>query len=160
MIKYPSTTDIIEINRKVLQEIKVKKADRSALMPLGEKILENIIEAAKHKDGDMYDKAVILLKGLIQKHPFESGNRRTALVTTASFLEVNGEKLNITHDISILQGIRERYYKEEEIKKWLQGGEMREFKRWRVRKKIRRVYKKRKRVFEKNRKNVTSVIYL
>ncbi len=128
-MKYPPVDDIIEMNKRVLQEIKVKKADRSALMPLGKVIVEKIIKDMKSKRGDIFDKAVVLLKGLIQRHPFQSGNRRTAVVATASFLEVNGEKLNITHDVNILQGIREGYYTDNEIKDWMKGGEMRAFER-------------------------------
>ncbi|MBI2084048.1 MAG: hypothetical protein HYT70_00300 [Candidatus Aenigmarchaeota archaeon] len=62
-------------------------------------------------------------------HPFESGNRRTAIVATASFLEVNSEKLNIIHDVNILQGVREIYYTDEEIKEWIRGGKIRAFER-------------------------------
>jgi len=69
------------------------------------------------------------LKGIIQRHPFESGNRRTAFVATTYFLEVNGEKLNITHDVNILQGIREGYYTDNEVKVWLKGGKTRVFER-------------------------------
>ena len=29
-------------------------------------------------EGDIYDKAVVLLKGLVQKHPFASGNKNVA----------------------------------------------------------------------------------
>jgi death-on-curing family protein len=127
--QYPSIDDIIETNKKVLSEIKAKKADRSALMPTGKSVIEAVLKDAKNKKGDIFDKAVVLVSGLIQRHPFESGNRRTALATTASFLEVNGENLNIAHDINILKGIRERYYTDVEMKEWLMGGEIRAFER-------------------------------
>ena len=128
-IRYPTIDDIIEINKNVLQEIKVKKADRSALALSGKRMLEKIIEDMKNKKGGTFDKAVVLLKGVIKSHAFASGNRRTALVATVSFLEVNDKKLNISHDISIFQGIRESYYTDDEIKKWLKGGKIHEFKR-------------------------------
>ena len=129
MIKYPTVEGIIEINKKVLEEIKVRKADRSKLFPSGKEILESIITKMKTKKGDVYGKAVILLKELIRKHPFESGNRRTAFVSVTAFLKINSKKINITHNENILQGIRERYYNDIEIKKWLRGGKIREFKR-------------------------------
>lgn len=128
-ILYPSIEDIIEINKRVLQEIKVKKADRSRLMLSGRQILESMFRDVEANEGDVFDKAVILLKGIIQRHPFESGNRRTAISVTSSFLENNGEKLNITRDVNILQGMRENYYTHDEIKEWLKGGKIREFKR-------------------------------
>lgn len=128
-IVYPTVEDVIEINKKVLQEIKVRKADRSALLHSGRAILESVIEDTKEKRGDIVDKTVILLRGIIQRHPFESGNRRTAFVAAKSFLEVNGKRLNIVHDINILQGIREGYYVDDEIKEWLRGGKIRAFER-------------------------------
>lgn len=128
-VKYPTVKDLIEINKRVLSEIRVKKADRSAVLLGGRAVLQNIIEDVKRKKGDIFDKAVLLLKGLIQRHPFESGNRRTAIVSTASFLQVNEEELNISREINVLQGIREGYYTDGEIKNWLKGGEIRAFER-------------------------------
>lgn len=129
MARYPTVEQLIEINKQVLIEIKVRKADRSALLLGGKKILENIIKDVKKEKGNVYDKAVVLLRELIQRHPFESGNRRTALVTTAAFLKANNKKIKVVHDVNILQGIREGFYKEAEIKKWLRGGRIRAFKR-------------------------------
>lgn len=128
-VKYPTVEDLIEMNKRVLSEVRAKKADRSAVLLGGRAVLQNIIEDVKRKKGDIFDKAVVLLKSLIQRHPFESGNRRTAVVSTASFLLVNGEELNISREINVLQGIRERYYTDGEIKNWLKGGEIRAFER-------------------------------
>lgn len=128
-MSYPTVDEIVEINKSVLGEIKVKKADRPKLLPAGKKRLEQILEEVKSVEGDLYDKAVVLLGSLIKKHPFESGNRRTALTITATFLRLNGEAVKIAHDEKVLQGIREGFYSEEEIKAWLRGGEVREFKR-------------------------------
>jgi death-on-curing family protein len=127
--KYPTVEELIEINKRVLQEIKVKKADRSALTLSGKGILEIIVNDMKMNKGDTYDKAIVLLKGIIQRHPFESGNRRTALVATAGFLNINDRKIKIVHDTSVLQGIREGYYRDKEIKEWIKGGKIRAFRR-------------------------------
>jgi len=37
--------------------------------------------------------------------------------------------MDITKRDTVLNGIRENYYTREEIKKWLKGGKIREFKR-------------------------------
>lgn len=79
--------------------------------------------------GDVHDKAASLLTELIRKHPFASGNRRTAYVATRFFLESNGEKLKVTHDPRILQGMREGFYTRDEIKRWLKGNAIKEFTR-------------------------------
>lgn len=79
----------------------------------------------------MYDKAAALLKVLLQAHPFASGNRRTAFAVAQNFLLYNGTetKVNDKENAYILQGIREGYYADNEIKQWLVKGEIREFKR-------------------------------
>ncbi len=72
-----------------------------------------------------------LLKGLVQAHAFASGNRGTAFVVVENFLVYNSKKSGITNQANahILQGIREGYYSDSEIKKWLMTGEIRKFKR-------------------------------
>ena len=74
----------------------------------------------------------MLLKGLVQKHPFASGNRRTAFIATKDFITSNNGKFNIKDDPSqarALQGVREKYYPSEEIKEWIKNGKIRSFKR-------------------------------
>ena len=83
-------------------------------------------------EGNIYDKAVILLKGLIQKHPFASGNRRTAFIVTKDFIISNNEKFKIKDDpkyAKVMLGIREGYYQDKEIMGWIKDGKIRQFKR-------------------------------
>ncbi len=73
-----------------------------------------------------------MLKGLIQKHAFASGNRRTAFLATKYFLQENKEKFGPKDDSSkskVMIGIREQYYSDEEIKEWLKNGKVKEFSR-------------------------------
>src|SRR3989338_4544211 len=124
---YLDYDEIVAINREVITTIKAKKAD--AFKVLGALKIRNALEAVESAKGDVYDKAVVLLEGLVQEHPFASGNRRTAVVATIRFLRANGIEPTFKEDAKILQGIRESYYSHDEIKKWLKGGDMREFKR-------------------------------
>ena len=76
----------------------------------------DVIDACKEKDGDIYDKAVVLLTGIIKGHPFASGNRRTAFIVAKDFLLNNGEKFGVKDDPSqarVLLGIREDFYMSE-----------------------------------------------
>ena len=84
---YPTTEKIIEYNLLALELIKVRKADKAEVLSKS-KITEVISECEDTK-GDVYDKAIILLKGFIQKHPFASGNRRTAFIATKDFILIN-----------------------------------------------------------------------
>jgi death-on-curing family protein len=86
----------------------------------------------ENKEGDLYDKAIVLLKGLVQKHPFASGNRRTAFIAAKDFVMSNKGKFGIQDDpknAKVMQGAREKYYSDEELKEWIRNGKIREFKR-------------------------------
>ena len=129
-IIYPSIEKIIEYNLLVLDLIKVKKADSPKVLSVT-KIKEVLDECQKLK-GDIYDKAVVLLKGLVQKHPFASGNRRTAFIVTKEFVLSNNQKFKIEDDPNYaraLQGVRENYYTDEEIKEWIKNGKIKKFTR-------------------------------
>lgn len=129
-IKYPNPEDVIEFNKLILKEIKVKKADKPEL--LSYKALVESINACEKAKGDIYDKATCLLRNLIQKHPFASGNRRTAFAVTERFLIDNDTKPTISNEeanAKILKGIRKSYYSDEEIKNWLKTGKIRKFER-------------------------------
>ena len=110
-IIYPTAEDIINYNRYVLEKIKVKKADAPKI--LSELKLRDIILKCKNLKGDIYDKAVALLEGLVKGHVFASGNRRTALFITIKFLLDNKAKSMIKNDAKyakVLTGIREGFY--------------------------------------------------
>lgn len=127
---YPTPEEIIEYNILVLNILKVKKADKHGVLNYG-KIVETI-EGCKNLQGNIYDKAVFLLKCLVQKHPFASGNRRTAFIVIKKFLLSNNGRFGIKDDpkyAKVLIGIRENFYTDLEIRGWIRNGKIREFKR-------------------------------
>ncbi|HYW83306.1 MAG TPA: Fic family protein [Spirochaetia bacterium] len=124
---YPSADELIETNQRVLEQIQAKRADRHAV--LSRKKLEDAIDKAKSEEGDLYDKASVLLIELVTGHAFASGVRRTAYAVTISFLRVNGERPSVSHDPKVLTGIRERFYTKAEVKAWLKGNAIRSFTR-------------------------------
>ncbi len=126
-VNYPSIDELIELNRRVLGEIRVKKADRHRV--LSRRGLEGLMGLVEEQAGDVYEKATTLLIGLVRTHPFASGNRRTAYLATMSFLEMNGETTTVVHDPRLLQGIHEEFYTRDEIKAWLKGHEIKGFER-------------------------------
>jgi len=129
-MKYPTSERVIACNYRILTEIKIKKADRSEVLSYGK--LSRVIEDCKELEGDLYDKAALLLKGLVQAHAFASGNRRTAFLITKDFLVENNSKFVIQDDpknARVLQGVREGFYTQEELKNWIENGKIREFQR-------------------------------
>ena len=127
MIELPTEDDIIQLNKEILKTIKVKKADKHKVVK--EAAIAQAIESARKSSGDLYDKATILLINLVQGHPFDSGNRRTAFAAAMTFLRLNGERPKVVHDAKVLQGIREGFYTKDEVKKWLKGYGIRAFNR-------------------------------
>ena len=129
-IIYPTAEKVIEYNFLVLTLIRAKKADQPKVL-IPQAIL-NTIEECRQLEGDIYDKAICLLKGIVQKHPFASGNRRTAFVVVKEFLLSNNAVFKVKDEPSyarVMQGIRENFYKEEEIKEWIKNGKIKEFRR-------------------------------
>jgi len=129
-ISYPTPERIIEFNVLALELIKVRKADKAEI--LSKSKIFDVIAECEEKEGDIYDKAVVLLKGLIKKHPFASGNRRTAFIATKDFILTNDYKFGIKNDphfANAMQGIRENHYADNEIKEWIHHGKIKEFKR-------------------------------
>jgi death-on-curing protein len=77
-------------------------------------------------DTDLYptllEKAAILLERLARNHPLPDGNKRTAFLTTARFLEVNDSPLHGTLpdvDVPMVERIAAGEVKQEEILAWL-----------------------------------------
>ena len=129
-IIYPAPENIIEYNLLVLNIIRVKKADKAEVLSYG-KIVE-VVDRCKATKGDIYDKAACLIKGLVQKHAFASGNRRTAFIVAKDFITANGAAFGIKDDPSYARamlGIREDYYTDKEIKEWIKNGEIKAFER-------------------------------
>jgi len=54
--------------------------------------------AAAYEGADLLAQAATLLWGLVRNHPFQDGNKRTALVSTVAFLDINGYRLDMSDD--------------------------------------------------------------
>jgi death-on-curing family protein len=129
-VEYPTADHIVKFNELTLSRIRKRKADRAEV--LSHSRIEECIETCRTTEGDVYDKTVSLLLCLVQKHPFASGNRRTALVIAKEFVILNGGRFGIPDDpasAKVMQGVRENYYSKEELKEWIMHGKIRAFKR-------------------------------
>ena len=81
--------------------------------------IKKAIDKTKMNPGGIYDKAARLLIELTCIHAFESGNKRTAFLSTKKFALKNGGKFNIPdtiNNVKVMIGIRENYYSQNEIK--------------------------------------------
>ena len=129
-IEYPTREKVIEYNFLALTIIKVKKADQARV--LNPHKIDSAIDECRKTKGGIHDKAVSLLRHLIQKHPFASRNRRTAFIVTKEFLLNNHATFGVKDDPTYaraMQGICEDYYAQKEIKEWIKYGKIRKFER-------------------------------
>ena len=129
-IDYPSIEKIIEYNILALSLLKAKKADKAQVLSRAK--IQDALDACMDKEGDLSLKAAVLLRELVQKHPFASGNRRTAFVVTKDFILSNGGSFKIQDEpahADAMKGIREGYYSDEEIEEWITHGKIRKFER-------------------------------
>lgn len=124
-VKYLTVEEVIEINKRVLERVKVKKADSHRVASFQK--IEDSLARVQEQEGDVYLKAANLLMSLTKAHAFDSGNRRTAYAATEVFLEANGKKLGIKVEPNVLTGIREGFYQSQEIVEWLRGHGIRPF---------------------------------
>ena len=73
---------------------------------------------------DVFAKAAVYLASLVQYHVFVDGNKRTALITAARFLHLNGYELTVTNKALEDFVVRVAVEKTEinEIAQWLKRG--------------------------------------
>lgn len=128
--RYPRVDDIITLNILTLGLYPVKRRDRHEV--LSEARIRDVLEQVKSARGGVYDKAAVLLAGLVRAHAFASGNRRTAFVAAKRFVLDHNAKVKISDDplnARVLLGIREGYYSHDEIREWIENGSIRKFER-------------------------------
>ena len=123
---------IIKLNKDAIKLFGVKKGDKHELLSFRK--LSKAVNDYESFEGDFYDKAVMLLKGIVKAHAFASANRRTAFLAVTYFANRNKQKVFIDdnpHNSKIMIGIRENYYTDKELKEWIENGKkIKEFKRY------------------------------
>jgi len=127
---YPTVEEIQYNNTIAIEMFRRSKRDQAKTISVS--YIKKAIDAMKVVPGDLYDKAALLLLELTRIHAFESGNKRTAFLTTKKFVVTNGERFNIPdteNNVKIMIGIRENYYTQKEIKEWIKHGKIKAFKR-------------------------------
>lgn len=110
---YPTIEEIVEIN---------KKAGSNGAM-VNSSNLEFTLAKAKNAKTVM-KKAIVLLIGIIEGHPFVDGNKRTAFVTMELFLKMNGKEIDYSKGDEylmerVLYDIAEKRISEESLEKML-----------------------------------------
>lgn len=101
-----------------------RKADQQKLIR-PEDFIEYVIDDARKTEGDLYDKAAVLLRGLVVSHGFASGNKRTGFITMLTFLKENKARIRVksfNKAENIIRNIRK--FSSEELAIWLRKGDI------------------------------------
>ena len=123
-VHYLSYEILVNINREITSTYGL------AYGILNERALESILETVKYegsplksKKENLAEKAAYLLYELIAQHPFVDGNKRTALIATITFLELNGYQLEFeekeAEELTIAIGRGKTSYPE--VRRWIIG---------------------------------------
>ena len=129
-ILYPSVDEIQYYNTIAIEMFRKNKQDQAKTISVS--YIQKSIEKVKMDQGDLYNKAALLLIELTRMHAFESGNKRTAFLSTKKFVLKNEGKFNIPDtidNVKVMIGIRENYYSQNEIKEWIMNGKIKKFER-------------------------------
>ena len=130
LLDYPNVEEIQYYNTIAIEMFRKSKNDEAKTINVS--YIDKAIEKVKNKKGNLYDKAALMLYELTLIHAFESGNKRTAFLTTKKYVLNNEGKFNIpdlTNNVKVMIGIRENYYTLNEIKEWIKNGKIKEFRR-------------------------------
>ncbi len=129
-IAYPTVNEIQYYNTIAIEMFRKSKSDQAKTISVS--YIQKAIDKTKMNPGSIYDKAARLLIELTCIHAFESGNKRTAFLSTKKFVLNNEGKFNILdtiNNVKIMIGIRENYYSQNEIKEWIMNGKIKKFER-------------------------------
>jgi prophage maintenance system killer protein len=104
LVKYPEFEELVEFNKKAV----LLTEEYHLYEPDDEVKLRSLLIEAENKFNDLTEeeqiswKASYLIYGISAGQHFYEGNKRTALITGAAFLKINGYTINI-EDKRLLQ---------------------------------------------------------
>ncbi|MCQ4257437.1 type II toxin-antitoxin system death-on-curing family toxin [Stutzerimonas stutzeri] len=121
-IRYLNVDALIHINEQLI--LQQTPDERIGVLKRGE-LSSSQQRPAQHRyyaqEDDMFVLAAVLIESLIQNHPFENANKRTAAMAGAIFLLINGYELTAPeHElVEIMVGVARHEYTVEELESWL-----------------------------------------
>ncbi|MBI5347527.1 MAG: type II toxin-antitoxin system death-on-curing family toxin [Candidatus Aenigmarchaeota archaeon] len=86
---YLETEEIVKIHNEIIE----KSGGYTGIINYGN--LDFVVSQMKTTEG-LTRKTAILLFGIVAKHPFVDGNKRTGLISAETFLRLNGRKVKAT----------------------------------------------------------------
>jgi death-on-curing protein len=97
-VEYVRLEEVLALHAEIKGVPIASARDHVHRLELLESALERPRNAAAYGDADLVQQAASLLWGLVRSHPFIDGNKRTAIVVTRLFLELNGHVIDMSED--------------------------------------------------------------
>lgn len=116
---FPSEETVLELHERIL----ARTGGTWGILQRG--AVHSAIERARWGpfggDGDLAERAAMLIRGIAQDHPFADGNKRTAFEVAAVFLYRNGTSLEATADevVAFMLAVASGEEDLETITRWL-----------------------------------------
>mgnify|MGYP000545346880 CR=1 FL=1 len=88
---------------------------------LSEATLEHILERVREHEGDIFDRAALLLRATAVWHPFMDGNKRTAFYLAVRLLKLNGYELagETSEIVSFMLSVARGDKSIKDVRQWL-----------------------------------------
>lgn len=116
---YPSFEIYLETHTRMLEEF----GGQPGLEHGGEMVFHATLDRVKQTEGDIFEKAGVMLERLRSDRIVKDAQKRTAYTVTATFLEYNGEQISITDPESASTFVKDILkYRLSEIVEWIKNG--------------------------------------
>ena len=122
-INFLTTTQVLFIHDRMVEKFGGSFGIRNLGLVESAVIRPQATFGGQYLYNSIFDKAAALFQSLLKNHPFVDGNKRTALTSSAIFLEKNRYKLTNAHKEEVEFAIRvdNGNLKVEQISSWLKS---------------------------------------
>jgi death on curing protein len=101
-MRFLTLEEVLRIHARVMMETPAGLPRHSGVRHVGS--VQAALERAQwgpFESGDLAERAALLLRGIAMDHPFEDGNKRTALACAFAFLDLNAAEPELREDETI-----------------------------------------------------------
>lgn len=118
---YPTWDFYLETHNRILEEF----GGHPGIEYGGEIVFNAIIERVKQTEGDIFQKAGVMLEKLRSDRIVSDAQKRTAFTVTSTFLEINGQKIRVTDPETASRFVKDILkYDTSEIIEWIKSGQI------------------------------------
>lgn len=123
-MRFLSVEEVLRIHARVIDEAPPEVERHAGVRQLGS--IASALERAEwgpFQQGDICERAALLLRGIALDHPFEDGNKRAAYAAAYAFLDANGMALAAKDDdiTELMVGVARGNLRVDQIAEWIRA---------------------------------------